>query len=142
MNKRRILLLAFFQCLLFSSVFAQKKQVTGSVIDSANGELLSGVTVLGDKKGIAASTKADGTFTIQVDSKVSILIFSSVGYTSKSYPVNNVPAVISLGRSSAALDEVVVIGYGTQRKSSVTGAVSKYRNERLDESPVSRIDQA
>ena len=49
---------------------------------------------------------------------------------------------VALAPSAAAMDEVVVIGYGTQKKSHVTGAVAKYKNEKLDESPVSRLDQA
>lgn len=142
MNMRRLLAMAFLSCLFVTASFAQKREVTGKVIDSATGEALSGVSVLSDRKGAASSTKGDGAFTLQVDSKVSVLIFSSVGYTSKTYPVANVPAVIRLGRSSAALDEVVVIGYGTQKKSSVTGAVSKFKNENLDQVAVPRLDQA
>lgn len=142
MNKRRFLVLALLQCFLFTAAFAQKREITGKVTDSATGEAIGGVSILSDKKGTASSTKSDGYFTMQVDSKVTVLIFSSVGYTTQTYGVANVPASIRLGKSSAALDEVVVIGYGTQRKSHLTGAISKYKNDKLDESPVSRLDQA
>ncbi len=139
---RKLLALALVQCLLFTSAFAQTKEITGKVVDSTTGEPLSGVSVVTDKKGLATTTKGDGTFSLRTDSKVTVLIFSSVGFTSQTFPVSSVPSTIELTKASAAMDEVVVIGYGTQKKSSVTGAVSKYRNERLDEAPVSRLDQA
>ncbi|MDB5208409.1 MAG: TonB-dependent receptor [Flavisolibacter sp.] len=141
MKMRRLLAIAIFQCLLLTA-FAQKKEITGKVIDSATGEALSGVSVLSDKKGSAVSTTVDGAFKISVDAASSVLIFSSVGYVSQTVPINAMTSAIRLSKSAAAMDEVVVIGYGTQKKSSVTGAVSKYKNERLDESPVSRLDQA
>jgi hypothetical protein len=49
---------------------------------------------------------------------------------------------VSLATVSNTSEEVVVVGYGTQRKSHLTGAISKYKNDRLDETPVSRLDQA
>ncbi|RYF87305.1 MAG: SusC/RagA family TonB-linked outer membrane protein, partial [Chitinophagaceae bacterium] len=142
MNRRRLLALALFQCVFLISAYSQKKEITGRVIDSASSEPLNGVSILGDKKGVATSTKSDGTYTLQVDNKVTTLIFSSVGYNSQSFPVGAVPSTISLSKSAAAMDEVVVIGYGTTKRSNVTGAVSKYSNQRMDEQPVSRVDQA
>ena len=142
MSTRNLLAITLIQCFFVLSAFAQTKEITGKVVDSATGEPIPGVSVVTDKKGTASTTKADGSFTLQTDSKVSLLIFSSVGYTSQTFAVNSVPATIQLVKSAAVLDDVVVIGYGTVRKSHLTGAVSKYKNERLDESPVSRIDQA
>ncbi|HYK55065.1 MAG TPA: TonB-dependent receptor plug domain-containing protein, partial [Flavisolibacter sp.] len=139
---RKLLALALLQGLFFPSVFAQKKEIIGKVIDSATSEVLSGVSVIADRKGVATTTKEDGTFSLQTDSRVSVLIFSSIGYTTQTFPVGGVPATIRLIKATAAMDEVVVIGYGTQRKSSVTGAVSKFKNENLDQVPVPRLDQA
>ncbi|MFL5810412.1 MAG: carboxypeptidase-like regulatory domain-containing protein, partial [Flavisolibacter sp.] len=139
---RRLLCIAILHCLFITASFAQKKEVTGKVIDSATGEPIASVSVLTDKKGSAVSTDANGTFKIQVDNKASVLIFSSVGYTPQTVAIANVPSVLRLAKSAGAMDEVVVIGYGSVKKSHLTGAVSKYKNEKLDEAPVSRIDQA
>lgn len=141
MKLRRLLALALLLCAVIPSAFAQKN-ITGRVVDSATGEPLSGVSVLTDRRGTGTNTKPDGSFTLSVDNRVNVLIFSFVGYTSRSYPAGTVPASISLGKSAAALDEVVVIGYGTVRKSSLTGAVSKLKNEKLEEAAVPRLDQA
>lgn len=142
MNTRRLLAIALLQCLFFTASFAQKKEVTGKVIDSATGEPLSSVSVLSDKKGSAVFTASDGSFRISVDNKTSLLIFSSVGYATQTIAINGTTINARLIKTSAALDEVIVIGYGTQKKSSLTGAVSKYKNDKLDEAPVSRLDQA
>lgn len=128
-------------CFLATLSFAQK-QITGKVVDSATSEPLAGVSVLSDKKKTGVSTSTDGSFTMSVDNKTSVLIFSSVGYNAQTFSASRVPSVIRLAKAAAAMDEVVVIGYGTQRRSNVTGAVSKYSNQRMDEQPVSRIDQA
>ncbi len=141
MNTRRFLLLLLLHCFFFTVSFAQK-QVTGKVVDSTTGEPLSGISVLSDKKKSGASTGADGSFRVSVDNKTSVIIFSSVGYSPQTFPVADVPSVVRLGKVSAAMDEVVVIGYGTVRKSHLTGAISKFKNENLDEAPVSRLDQA
>lgn len=141
MKTRRLLLLALLQCFLFSVAFAQK-QVTAKVVDSATGEPLSGVSVVSDKKKSGVSTGADGSFVLPVDSKTSVIILSSVGYASQTFSPSSLPSVIRLAKAAAAMDEVVVIGYGTVRKSHLTGAVSKFKNEKLDEAPVSRLDQA
>jgi TonB-dependent starch-binding outer membrane protein SusC len=143
MRMRKLVAAALLQCLFFSAAFAQSKEISGKVVDSATGEPLAGVSVVSDRKGKATSTKADGSFTLPIDNKMSTLIFSSVGYTTQSFPVASVPSVIRLPKSEGGLEEVVVqIGYGTQRKSHLTGAISKYKNDDLDEAPVSRIDQA
>ena len=70
-------------------------------------------------------------------------MFSYVGFASQTITIGTQTSFdIKLAASAGETNEVVVIGYGTQRKSSVTGAVAKYKNDRLDELPVSRLDQA
>lgn len=138
-----------FQCLLVSIIFlssasiAQKKVITGRVIDQANNAPLLGVNILanGQKGGVA--TKADGTYSIPVDAKTTTLIFSYVGYATQTVIISGRSTIdIALSQSVVSSDEVVVIGYGTQKRSSVTGAVSKYQNDRIEETPSSRLDQA
>lgn len=142
MTLRKLLVVALLQCLFTTAAFAQKKEIAARVVDSATREPLSGVSVVTDKKGVATSTNADGRFTLQVDGKTNVIILSAVGYKATTISIADLPAVIQLPKATAVMDDIVVIGYGTQRKSHLTGAISKIKNEKLDEAPVSRLDQA
>lgn len=138
---KRVILLMLLGFLI-DSVSAQTKQITGRILDN-NGAPLAGVSILTDQKSSSAITKNDGTFTVKVTNKTTTLIVSYVGFTTQTIAVAGRNVIdVTLQPSLNAMDDVVVIGYGTQRKSHVTGAVSKYANERLDEVPVARLDQA
>jgi TonB-dependent starch-binding outer membrane protein SusC len=141
---KRLQLLMLLPLLLVAGIVsAQQREITGKVVDKITGEGLGGVSVISDKAKQGVSTKADGSFSIIVSDNVKALSFSLVSYTPAKVNINEKTVVnISLERLTTSQDEVIVIGYGTQKKSSVTGAVSKYKNEKLDQSPVSRLDQA
>src|SRR5688500_3964972 len=129
--------------LLSGSMFAQNRVITGKVINQSTDEPLQGVNILADKQRGGVTTKLDGTYSITVENNVSTLIFSYVGFAPQSVTIGNKSNIdVSLVPTVAEGSEVVVIGYGTQKKSHLTGAVSKFRSVRLDESPVSRLDQA
>ena len=129
--------------LLFNVAIAQTKTITGRVLSEANGTPLQGVNVLADKAKGGVTTDANGVYSIKVQATATQLIFSYVGYGTQTVAIGDKKVIdLSLKSTTNAMDEVVVIGYGTQKKSSVTGAVSKYKNDRMDESPVSRLDQA
>jgi TonB-dependent starch-binding outer membrane protein SusC len=130
--------------LLAVTGFAQNKTVTGKVTNAATGEVLAGVTITtSDKKVTNVITKEDGTYSITMPSRVKTLIASSVGYTTQTIDIGDRTTIdIPLQLSTSTLDDVIVIGYGTQKKSHLTGAISKYKNDKLDETPVSRLDQA
>ncbi|HSN60024.1 MAG TPA: TonB-dependent receptor, partial [Ferruginibacter sp.] len=137
------------QCLLMllllagGTAMAQKKVITGKVTNQVTKELLQGVNILANNQKGGVSTVANGTYSISVTDKSTVLIFSYVGFTSQTVVIGDQTNIdVALVPMSVTGDEVIVIGYGTQKKSSVTGAVSKYKNERLDETPVSRLDQA
>src|SRR5688572_19904548 len=141
MKKLSCLLLTLL--LLSAVVMAQKKTITGKVTNVATGEPLVGVNILADKQKGGATSKPDGTYSIAVDPGVTMLIFSYVGFASQTIPIGEKSTIdVSMVVATNPGDEVVVIGYGTQRKSHLTGAVSKFKNDRLDETPVSRLDQA
>jgi len=143
MKQLRFLLLMLPLLLLAGLASAQKKEITGKVIDQATGLPLSGVSVILGKDKVGTTTKEDGTFAISVGPNIKNLTFSSVSYTTQTVPIGTKTSfIISLAASAATEAEVVVIGYGTQKRSNVSGAVSKYKNERIDETPVSRLDQA
>jgi len=112
--------------LLFASnakVFAQSS-VSGTITDNAGTIAGVGVQVKGSK--IATVTAADGKYTIRVaNAATDILVFSYIGYAAQEIPVNGKSVVnVNLKSQSADLSEVVVVGYGTQRKSDLTGAIS------------------
>ena len=134
-----ILMLLLFS---FGNVIAQKV-ITGKVIDNSSRQPLAGVSVVTNNNKGGIATKQDGTFSITVEPSSTSLVFSFVGFTSQTVNIGNKTSInVSLVGDDQLQNEVVVIGYGTQKKSSVTGAVSKFKNERLDEAPESRLDQA
>jgi TonB-dependent starch-binding outer membrane protein SusC len=129
--------------LLASIAFSQKKEISGKVIDQATGQPLEGVSILTDNKKVGIATKANGEFVLSIDEKAKTLMISFVGYITQIIPIEGQSSFnISLVSDASIQSDVVVIGYGSQKKANVTGAVAKYKNDRLDEIPVSRVDQA
>lgn len=122
---------------------AQKKIITGKVTNKNGNDPLLGVNVLADKQKGGTATIADGTYSISVNNDAAVLIFSYVGFQSQTVPIGNKTSIdVVMVPVSTTSEEVVVIGYGSQKRSDVTGAVSKYQNDKLDETPSSRLDQA
>lgn len=120
--KRRVLFLFFGFCLSIAT-FAQV-QVKGNVSDS-QGEPVPGVTVLvkGTQQGVI--TDMDGNYNITVPGSESVLVFSFVGMDTQEVVVGNrTSIVVVLTETATDLDEIVVVGYGTMRKSDVSGAVA------------------
>lgn len=138
MKKLLVLFLLIFTSISFSQ--NDPKKVSGTVVDS-KGAPIPGVTVTFEDKNTA--TDLDGKYTIEVKNSKSILRFSYVGFAAQIVVVGkNKEINVTLVESKNELDEVVVVGYGTQKRSNVTGSISKYKNEKLDEVAVSRLDQA
>jgi TonB-linked SusC/RagA family outer membrane protein len=116
--------------------------VSGRVTDS-KGEGIPGVTVLVRGTTIGTSTDASGAYTLSVP-EGSTLVFSSVGFTTQEIPVTgaNNSLAVSLKESAKDLGEVVVVGYGTQERQSVTGAVASVSGRQIAAQPVSDASQA
>nr|WP_321232034.1 TonB-dependent receptor [uncultured Psychroserpens sp.] len=130
--------------LLFSvTMFAQESfLLKGTVVSEVEKQPIPGVNVLVLNTTRGASTDFDGNYQIRV-SKGEVLQFSYLGYVTATVIVGDETTInVSLAEDTAKLDEVVVIGYGTQKKSHLTGAISKVTNEKLDQIPVSRVDDA
>lgn len=113
--------------------------ITGTV--TAAGEALPGATVIVKGTSNGTSTDFDGNYSIDADAQ-STLIFSFIGYTTQEVLVGSQTEINVSLEESNLLDEVVVIGYGTQRKSDLTGSVSSVSAEDITANPVSRVDQA
>jgi len=131
--------------LLFASlsiIYAQERQVKGKVTDATDNSGMPGVTVgvKGTTKGVI--TDGDGAFTISVASGAT-LVFSYIGYETKEVVVGNQTEInAALTASSTTLNETVVIGYGTLKKSDLTGAVGSVREAQLKERPTASLNQA
>lgn len=129
--------------LLFSiSLQAQQQKITGKVIDGQSGEALIGVTV--KEKGTANGiiTDIDGNYSISASSKAT-LVFSYMGYQTKEETVGNRRQIdVSLTSESKQLDELVVIGYGVQKKSDITGSISSVAGKDINNQPVASALQA
>jgi TonB-linked SusC/RagA family outer membrane protein len=130
--KQKIILLLFLA--IFGSYFgfAQIRVVTGKVTGSDTGESLPTATVAvkGTTRGVI--TDMDGNYRIEIQSGDNLLLFSFVGYEQQEIEIENKSEInVTLVLKSSALDEVVVIGYGTVRKSDLTGAVSSVKAKDL-----------
>lgn len=123
------------------SVSAQDIKVSG-VVRSESNEPLPGVTII--IQGTATGTVSDinGNYAIEADPNA-VLDFSFIGYIKQSVPVAGQSSIdLNLQPDLKQLEEVVVIGYGTQKKSHLTGAISKVENTNIDQIPTARADQA
>lgn len=115
--------------------------VSGRVSDE-NGQPLPGVSVL--EKGTTNGTTTDnsGSFSVSVQDEKSILVFSFIGYAPQEIVVGNqTELALALEPDTKALDEVVVIGYGVQKKSDITGSLSSISADEFNTQPVNRLDQ-
>jgi TonB-linked SusC/RagA family outer membrane protein len=141
MKKKRLLLLSLlFLC--SAALYAQHYTITGTITDARTGEKMQGVSIGLDNLKHGAVTKADGTYTITVNSDSKVLNFSFVGYTAKSVPLDGKATIdITLEPQGGTLNDVVLIGYGTQRKRDLTGSVASISAKDVDETPITRPDQ-
>lgn len=137
--KRSLLLVALFVigCL---QLMAQTKTIKGEVTDAQNGEALIGATVMveGEKGGTV--TDFDGNFSLQVSSSAKKIKVSYIGYIDKVLSVSD-NMKVKLESDSKALADVVVIGYGTARKSDLTGSVATVKSKDFNKGLVSSPEQ-
>jgi len=120
----------------------QNVPVSGRVTD-AKGEALPGVTVLVKGTSIGTSTGADGSFSLSVPEN-STLVFSSIGYKNQELPVTSATSTIAIRMSDDAqsLNEVVVVGYGTQTRQDLSTSVASVGAAQIARQPVAGFDQA
>lgn len=118
------------------------KRVNGTVTDENNAGL-PGVSVVVKGTTRGTTTNAEGRFDIEVPNDNSILVFSYLGYFSQEVTVGNQTQLnVSLKVDTKSLEEVVVVGYGVQRKSDLTGSVGTVKGETLQERPAASLNQA
>ncbi len=123
--------------------FAQSQTIiTGNVTSEDGGSALPGVSVLIKGTSVGTTTDVDGNYSLEAES-AETLIFSFVGYVSEEIIVGNQSVInISLVPDITSLEEIVVVGYGTQKKSDITGSVASIPQERLQQVPNNNFAQA
>lgn len=131
--RKRVYLLAVFMCFSFVT-FAQVKEITGVVTDADSGMPLLGVNVLVEGSNRGAVTGFEGDYSIQVTPEDKLL-FTFVGFENQTITVGTQTTInVSLATDNAALEEVVIVAFGKQKKVSVTGAISSIGNKELKKS--------
>jgi len=135
-------LLAF--CLLGSlSSYAQKSEITGVITDGETEEAIIGATIILKGTSEGTVTDYDGSFSLVADPSTDILIISYIGYKEIELPLGGQTShIIEMNLDNNELDEVIVIGYGRQKKKVVTGATSTVTAEEIGSTPVLRVEQA
>jgi len=130
------LLLIFFLCMGISMVFAQERQVSGLIREKSTNEPLPGVSVLEKGTTNGTVTDIDGKFSITVKANATLQI-SFIGMESQEVVIGSSSTYnIFLESTSAELNEVVVVGYGTQKKTNLTGAVASVDTKELEARPI------
>lgn len=144
MKTKLINLRCYLVALLAAIAMSASAQVMvkGVVLDSATGETLIGASIIekGTKNG--ATTGIDGDFSLKVTSANATIVVSYVGYTTKEVKLDGrTDVTVELNDDSQTLDEVVVVGYGTQRKSDITGSVASLSRDQMAQTIVTNADQ-
>lgn len=121
---------------------AQNKTISGTVVDTAGESIIgANVVVKGTTNGVI--TDLDGNFTLVNVSEKGIISVSYIGYKEQNIPVAGKSVFkITLQEDTETLEEVVVVGYGTVKKSNVVGSIAKVGAESIEDRPVSRVEQA
>ena len=144
--KRTAFLLIILAAILFNGVgnytFAEQKvpgneslppvKITGKVTEN-KGVGIPGVTVIVKGTTTGTVTDVDGNFTLDVPDNKAILVFSFVGYTTVEQPASQKIINVVLSEDIQRIDDVVVIGYGTQKKADLTGSVASVAPEKLNQ---------
>lgn len=137
--KSKLLLIVLSLCTSFA--FAQSIDVSGTVVDGS-GLSLPGVNVKVKSSSQSTTTDFDGSFKLTGVPKGTSIIFSYIGYRTQEIAVTGTKMTVKMADDAKSLEEVVVIGYGTQKKREITGAVSVVDSKTLDILKPARIEQA
>ena len=134
LRKKTLYLTAFLLMIAQTALFAQNINVKGTV-KSEDGSTMPGVSVIVKGTSIGTTTSINGTYNVSVSAK-GTLVFSFIGYESVEIPVAGTQTIdVMLKESATNLSEVVVMGYGTQQKKDVTGAVAVVSAKELKDRP-------
>ncbi|GHA55210.1 SusC/RagA family TonB-linked outer membrane protein [Pontibacter akesuensis] len=117
--------------------------ITGRVTTAGEGIPLPGVSVVVTGTSIGTTTDAQGAYSLTAPASASTLSFSFIGFVKQEVPIGNQATInVQLAEDTKALQEVVVVGYGTQLRREVTTAISSVKPEEITQTPVQRVEQA
>lgn len=120
----------------------QQKRITGTITEE-NGNPLPGATVIIEGTTVGTTSDANGKFSIEVTKENAVLVFSFMGYKMQKVVSNGKPVIdINMVPDFQALEEIVVVGYGTQKKVNLSGAVDVVSSKAIESRPVSNVVQA
>ena len=143
--QNKLLRLTFLVCLVAvmssAALFGQQRTVTGKVLDETNAAL-PGASVVVKGTTIGTATDLDGNFSLTVPADATTFVVSFVGMDTKEVPITQGPMTITMTMSAEEVDAVVVIGYGTIRRSEVTSAIASVKSEEIQDLVVAGVDQA
>ena len=141
-NSIRCLFLTAMMAVSVASAFAQNVTVRGKVSDSRGEPVIGATVILGSNQTVGTQTDVGGNYSISVPSNAS-LVFSCVGYATQTVAVAGRSVIdIVLAEDTEFLEETVVIGYGVQRKSDVTGAIASVKESDLENRTATDVAQA
>jgi iron complex outermembrane receptor protein len=126
--------------LLLSSMLIGQKTISG-IIKTAKGEPIIGATVLIKGTSTGTITDLDGKYFLDVANNSAVLVFSHIGFQSQEIPVNDQTVIDVSLEEGTTLTEVVVVGYGTQRKKDLTGSVTSLTNENFQKGNIASVEQ-
>lgn len=133
----------FISFIFLTLTLQAQYQVRGRVTTKGDGQPAIGVVIQLQGTGIGTVTDFDGQYSIGVDDQNAVLIISYTGYTSQEIPVASRSVIdIMLEENISQLDEVVVTGYGVQKRSSISGSVSTVKADEIAERPILRVEQS
>lgn len=139
--KQKTLLTFLCSFLMVLTLQAQQRTIKGKVLDGASSTALPNVSILEKTLGKGVISDTEGNFSINVSEKA-VLVFSFIGYETQEVVVGNQSILeVTLAESNKLLDDVVVVGYGIQKKANLTGSVSQFKTEELTRRQVSSSSQ-
>ena len=147
MNMNKVLRLTItplmFLLFLAGTGYGQNLTVQGRITDTRTGDFLVGVNIVVQGTVTGTISDVNGNYSINVTSANSTIVFSYIGYTILSVPVNGKMTLnVSLTQEAKKLDEIVVIGYGTQKKSDLTGSITVVKTEEVTKAASNDVTKA
>lgn len=138
---RKFQLVLGFVLLLCMQVRAQQRTITGKVIDGS-GNPIPNASVIIKETNAGTTTQLDGTFSIAITPQSKTIIFSAIGMQPTTFSIGNKGVInVTLEATDKNLSEVVVVGYGTQKKAATTAALVKVGGDKLENKPLVSVDQ-
>src|SRR5690606_15385934 len=114
--------------------------IKGQVTSLENGESLPGVNILIKGTSTGTVTDVNGNYSLQAQDELGTLVFSFIGHISQEIPIENRSVIdVVLAEDVQSLDEVVVVGYGTQKRETLTGSITTVKGETVQRSPATNL---